>query len=53
MEDYNPDLLTLTNDEGEEYTFELLDTLEEDDVSRSSNVYSSPSSFVRVKRSGL
>ena len=33
MEDYNPDLLTLTNDEGEEYTFELLDTLEEDDAS--------------------
>lgn len=30
MEDYNPDLLTLTNDEGEEYTFELLDTLEEE-----------------------
>ena len=33
MEEYNPDLLTLTNDEGEEYTFELLDTLEEENVS--------------------
>lgn len=32
MEEYNPDLLTLTNDEGEEYTFELLDTLEEEDA---------------------
>lgn len=30
MEEYNPDLLTLTNDDGEEYTFELLDTLEEE-----------------------
>ena len=32
MEEYNPDLLTLTNDEGEEYTFELLDTLEEEEA---------------------
>ena len=32
MEEYNPDLLTLTNDEGEEYTFELLDTLEEENA---------------------
>ena len=32
MEEYNPDLQTLTNDEGEEYTFELLDTLEEEEA---------------------
>ena len=32
MEEYNPDLLTLTNDDGEEYTFELLDTLEEEEA---------------------
>ena len=32
MEEYNPDLLTLTNDDGEEYTFELLDTIEEEEA---------------------
>lgn len=31
MEEYNPDLLTLTNDDGEEYTFEQLDFIEEGD----------------------
>ena len=29
-EDYNPDLVTLTDDEGKEYNFEVLDAIETD-----------------------
>lgn len=29
--EYNPDLITLTDDEGKEYTFEVLDAIETDD----------------------
>jgi len=29
-EDYNPDLITLTDDEGKEYNFEVLDAIETD-----------------------
>ena len=29
-EEYNPDLITLTDDEGKEYTFEVLDAIETD-----------------------
>ena len=28
--DYNPDLITLTDDDGKEYTFEVLDAIETD-----------------------
>lgn len=30
-EEYNPDIITLTDDEGNEYTFEVLDAVETDD----------------------
>lgn len=30
-EEYNPDLVTLTDDEGKEYTFEVLDAIEDDE----------------------
>lgn len=29
-EDYNPDIVTLTDDDGKEYTFEILDAVESD-----------------------
>ncbi len=29
--DYNPDIVTLADDEGKEYTFEVLDAIETDD----------------------
>jgi len=29
--DYNPDLVTLTDDDGKEYSFEVLDAIETDD----------------------
>ena len=29
--DYNPDIINLTDDEGKEYTFEVLDAIESDD----------------------
>lgn len=29
-QDYNPDIVTLTDDEGKEYTFEVLDAIESD-----------------------
>jgi len=29
--DYNPDLITLADDDGKEYTFEVLDAIETDD----------------------
>ena len=29
--DYNPDLITLTDDDGKEFTFEVLDAIETDD----------------------
>ena len=29
--DYNPDIISLTDDEGKEYTFEVLDAIESDD----------------------
>lgn len=29
-EEYNPDLVTLSDDEGNEYTFEILDAIEDD-----------------------
>ena len=29
-EEYNPDIITLTDDEGKEYTFEVLDAIESD-----------------------
>ena len=29
--DYNPDLITLSDDDGKEYTFEVLDAIETDD----------------------
>lgn len=32
-EEYNPDIITLTDDDGKEYTFEVLDAIE-DDTSR-------------------
>ena len=30
-EDYNPDIVSLTDDEGNEYTFEVLDAIESED----------------------
>ena len=30
-EEYNPDIVTLSDDEGKEYTFEVLDAIETDD----------------------
>lgn len=30
-EEYNPDIVTLSNDEGEEYTFEIIDAIETDE----------------------
>ena len=30
--DYNPDLITLSDDEGKEYNFEVLDAIETDDA---------------------
>ncbi len=30
-EEYNPDIITLSDDEGHEYTFEVLDAVETDD----------------------
>ena len=30
-EEYNPDLITLSDDEGKEYTFEVLDAIETDE----------------------
>lgn len=30
-EDYNPDIVSLTDDEGKEYKFEILDAIETDD----------------------
>ncbi len=30
--EYNPDLLTLSDDDGKEYTFEVLDAIETDDA---------------------
>ena len=30
-EEYNPDIVTLTDDEGKEYTFEVLDAVETDE----------------------
>ena len=30
-EDYDPDIITLSDDDGKEYTFEVLDVLEDDD----------------------
>ncbi len=30
-EEYNPDIVTLTDDEGKEYTFEVLDAIEDDE----------------------
>lgn len=30
MEDYNPDIITLADDDGKEYTFEVLDAIETD-----------------------
>ena len=30
-QDYNPDLITLSDDEGKEYTFEVLDAIETDE----------------------
>ncbi len=30
QEDYNPDIITLTDDDGKEYTFEVLDAVESD-----------------------
>lgn len=29
-QDYNPDLITLSDDDGKEYTFEVLDAIEDD-----------------------
>ncbi len=31
-QDYNPDIITLSDDEGREYTFEVLDAIETDDA---------------------
>lgn len=31
-EEYNPDIITLTDDEGKEYVFEVLDGIETDDA---------------------
>lgn len=31
-QDYNPDIITLSDDEGKEYTFEVLDAIETDDA---------------------
>ncbi len=31
-EEYNPDIVTLTDDEGKEYTFEILDAVETDEA---------------------
>lgn len=31
-EEYNPDLITLTDDDGKEYTFEVLDAIETDEA---------------------
>ncbi|MBR7071965.1 MAG: DUF1292 domain-containing protein [Clostridia bacterium] len=31
-EDYNPDILTLSDDDGKEYTFEVLDAIETDEA---------------------
>ena len=30
-EEYNPDIITLTDDEGKEYSFEVLDAVETDE----------------------
>ncbi len=30
-QEYNPDIITLTDDEGKEYSFEILDAIETDD----------------------
>ena len=30
-QDYNPDIITLSDDDGKEYTFEVLDAIETDD----------------------
>ncbi|MGI6270399.1 MAG: DUF1292 domain-containing protein [Candidatus Howiella sp.] len=30
-EEYNPDIVTLSNEDGEEYTFEIIDGIETDD----------------------
>lgn len=30
-EEYNPDIVTLCNDDGEEFTFEIIDAIETDD----------------------
>ncbi len=32
MEDYNPDIVTLSDDDGNEYTFEVLDAIETDEA---------------------
>ena len=31
-EEYNPDIITLSDDEGKEYSFEILDAIETDDA---------------------
>lgn len=31
-EDYNPDIITLSDDDGKEYTFEVLDAIETDEA---------------------
>ena len=31
MEEYNPDIVTLSDDDGKEYTFEILDAIETDE----------------------
>ena len=31
-QEYNPDIITLSDDEGKEYTFEVLDAIETDDA---------------------
>lgn len=31
-DDYNPDIISLSDDEGNEYTFEVLDVIENDDA---------------------
>ena len=32
MEEYNPDIVTLSDDDGKEYTFEILDAIETDEA---------------------
>ena len=42
--DYNPDLITVTDDDGKEHTFEILDRIETDDAKYAAivPVYDSP-----------